>query len=171
MCSELSKLHYEAKFYNFLTFTLINLLVLVQTIHCVNAVSRKCEYGVLEITSDTKVLLSHESQTSDLTKDFCFTRDFQNPILTFPTHSIFTVNLASKFKFTRINITISSFTQTLTNEEVMYKFRTYHQYPHNLPCTFRPVMHLHRCWKLTMNYRQSTKSTQYNNIQLLDGYK
>ena len=52
--------------------------------HCVNAVSRKCEYGVLEITSDTKVLLSHESQTSDLTKDFCFTRDFQNPILTFP---------------------------------------------------------------------------------------
>ena len=46
--------------------------------------SRKCEYGVLEITSDTKVLLSHESQTSDLTKDFCFTRDFQNPILTFP---------------------------------------------------------------------------------------
>ena len=51
---------------------------------CVNTVSRKCEYGVLEITSDTKVLLSHESQTSDLTKDFCFTRDFQNPILTFP---------------------------------------------------------------------------------------
>ena len=45
--------------------------------------SRKCEYGVLEITSDTNVLLSHESQTSDLTKDFCFTRDFQNPILTF----------------------------------------------------------------------------------------
>ena len=45
---------------------------------------RKCEYGVLEITSDTKVLLSHESQTSDLTKDFCITRDFQNPILTFP---------------------------------------------------------------------------------------
>ena len=42
-------------------------------LHCVNAVSRKCEYGVLEITSDTKVLLSHESQTSDLTKDFCFT--------------------------------------------------------------------------------------------------
>ena len=53
-------------------------------LQCVNAVSRKCEYGVLEITSDTKVLLSHESQTSDLTKDFCFTRDFQNPILTFP---------------------------------------------------------------------------------------
>ena len=52
--------------------------------YCVNAVSRKCEYGVLEITSDTKVLLSHESQTSDLTKDFCFTSDFQNPILTFP---------------------------------------------------------------------------------------
>ena len=51
---------------------------------CVNAVSRKCEYGVLEITSDTKVLLGHESQMSDLTKDFCFTRDFQNPILTFP---------------------------------------------------------------------------------------
>ena len=50
----------------------------------VNTVSRKCEYGVLEITSDTKVLLSHESQTSDLTKDFCITRDFQNPILTFP---------------------------------------------------------------------------------------
>ena len=39
---------------------------------CVNALSRKCEYGVLEITSDTKVLLSHESQTSDLTKDFAF---------------------------------------------------------------------------------------------------
>ena len=106
-----------------------------------------------------------------MTWNICITCDFQNPILTFPTHSIFTVNLASKFKFTRINITISSFTQTLTNEEVMYKFRTYHQYPHNLPCTFRPVMHLHRCWKLTMNYRQSTKSTQYNNIQLLDGYK
>ena len=53
-------------------------------IECVNAVSRKCENGVLEITCDTKVLLSHESQTSDLTKDFCFTRDFQNPILTFP---------------------------------------------------------------------------------------
>ena len=30
--------------------------------------SRKCEYGVLEITSDTKVLLSHESKTSDLTR-------------------------------------------------------------------------------------------------------
>ena len=62
-------------------------LHLLQSLHqlqCVNAVSRKCEYGVLEITSDTKVLLSHESQTSDLTKDFCFTRDFQNPILTFP---------------------------------------------------------------------------------------
>ena len=106
-----------------------------------------------------------------MTWNICITCDFQNPILTFPTHSIFTVNLASKFKFTRINITISSFTQTLTNEEVMYKFRTYHQYPHNLPCTFRPVMHLHRCWKLTMNYRQSTKSTQYNNIQLLGGCK
>ena len=57
---------------------------IIEILHCVNAVSRKCEYGVLEITSDTKVLLSHESQTSELTKDFCFTSDFQNPILTFP---------------------------------------------------------------------------------------
>ena len=32
-----------------------------------NTVSRKCEYGVLEITSDTKVS-SHESKTSDLTR-------------------------------------------------------------------------------------------------------
>ena len=30
--------------------------------HCVNTVSRKCEYGVLEITSDTKVS-SHELKT------------------------------------------------------------------------------------------------------------
>ena len=36
-------------------------------LHCVNTVSRKCEYGVLEITSDTKVS-SHESKTSDLTR-------------------------------------------------------------------------------------------------------
>ena len=35
--------------------------------HCENTVSRKCEYGVLEITSDTKVS-SHESKTSDLTR-------------------------------------------------------------------------------------------------------
>ena len=34
---------------------------------CENTVSRKCEYGVLEITSDTKVS-SHESKTSDLTR-------------------------------------------------------------------------------------------------------
>ena len=32
---------------------------------CVNTVSWKCEYGVLEITSDTKVS-SHELKTSDL---------------------------------------------------------------------------------------------------------
>ena len=36
-------------------------------VHCENTVSRKCEYGVLEITSDTKVS-SHESKTSDLTR-------------------------------------------------------------------------------------------------------
>ena len=35
-------------------------------LQCVNAVSRKCEYGVLEITSDTKVLLSHESKTTSV---------------------------------------------------------------------------------------------------------
>ena len=34
---------------------------------CENTVSRKCEYGVLEITSDTKVS-SHELKTSDLTR-------------------------------------------------------------------------------------------------------
>ena len=34
---------------------------------CVNTVSKKCEDGVLEITSDTKVS-SHESKTSDLTR-------------------------------------------------------------------------------------------------------
>ena len=34
---------------------------------CENTVSRKCEYGVLEITSYTKVS-SHESKTSDLTR-------------------------------------------------------------------------------------------------------
>ena len=106
-----------------------------------------------------------------VTWDFCITCDIQNPILTFPTHSIFTVNLASKFKLTRINITISPFIQTLTNEEIMYKFRTYHQYPHNLLCTFRLGMHLYRCWKLTMKHHQSTKSTQYNNVQLLGGCK
>jgi hypothetical protein len=32
-------------------------------VQCVNAASRKCEYGVLEITRDTKVLLNHESKT------------------------------------------------------------------------------------------------------------
>ena len=35
--------------------------------NCENTVSRKCEYEVLEITSDTKVS-SHESKTSDLTR-------------------------------------------------------------------------------------------------------
>ena len=37
------------------------------SMYCENTVSRKCEYGVLEITSDTKVS-SHESKTSDLTR-------------------------------------------------------------------------------------------------------
>ena len=41
--------------------------------------SRKCEYGVLEITSDTKVS-SHESKTSDLTRLLYH----QIAILTFP---------------------------------------------------------------------------------------
>ena len=36
-------------------------------LYCVNTVSRKCEYGVLEITSDTKVS-RHELKTSDLTR-------------------------------------------------------------------------------------------------------
>ena len=39
--------------------------------HCENTVSTKCEYGVLEITSDTKVS-SHESKTSDLTRPYHF---------------------------------------------------------------------------------------------------
>ena len=34
---------------------------------CENTVSRKCEYGVLEITCDTKVS-SHKSKMSDLTR-------------------------------------------------------------------------------------------------------
>ena len=53
---------------------------------------QKCEYGVLEIMRDTKVLSSHSSST----RDFCITCGFQNPILTFPTHSIYTLQARSK---------------------------------------------------------------------------
>ena len=37
------------------------------TVHCVNAVRRKCEYGVLFITN-AREITSHESKTSDLKK-------------------------------------------------------------------------------------------------------
>ena len=38
----------------------------ISKLDCENTVSRKCEYGVLEITRDTKVLSSHKSSTHDL---------------------------------------------------------------------------------------------------------
>ena len=45
------------------------------SMYCENTVSRKCEYGVLEITSDTKVS-SHKSKTSDRSpvSVICFSR-------------------------------------------------------------------------------------------------
>ena len=47
---------------------------------------QKCKYEVLEIARGKKVLSSHSSLTRDIP---C---DLQNPILTFLTHSIFTLH-------------------------------------------------------------------------------